>query len=263
MEEMKMDFNQRELMAVAGARELVDGEVVVVGLGLPQVSTQLAKMTHAPRITHLMEIGVIDSQPIHPPAGIADPRAWLNAKYFGSYVEVMGMILHRGLVDVGFLTGLEVDQYGNLNSTLVKTARGDRHINGSGGGNDVASLARRTIIIMRHEKRRLSKRVGYVTSPGFLEGERAREGVDLRGGGPSRVITDKAVLGFDDSTRKMKLISIHPRVSLDDLIDHTGFSLIIPERVETTPPPTKVQLRYIREVIDPHRWYTGDEVEAK
>ena len=254
-----MDFTQRELMAVAGARELADGEVVVVGIGLPQVSTQLAKMTHAPRITQVMEIGVIDPQPIHPSVGIADPRAWLNSKYFGSFIDVLGTILHRGLVDVGFLSGSEVDQYGNLNTTLVKTARGDRHINGSGGGNDIASLAKRTIIIMRHEKRKLSEKVRYITAPGFLEGGHTREAAGLRGGGPSRVISDKAVLGFDESTRKMKLISIHPGVSLDELTDHTGFSLIIPEHVETTSPPTQEQLRYIREVIDPNRWYTGDE----
>jgi acyl CoA:acetate/3-ketoacid CoA transferase beta subunit len=260
MEEMEMDFTQRELMAVAGARELADGEVVVAGIGLPQVSTQLAKMTHAPRITQVMEIGVVDPSPIHPSVGIADPRAWLGARYFGSFTDVLGTILHRGLVDVGFLSGLEVDQYGNLNTTLVRTAHGDRHINGSGGGNDIASLAKRTIIIMRHEKRKLSEKVAYVTTPGFLQGGRSREEAGLRGAGPSRVITDKAVLGFDDSTRKMKLVSIHPGVSLDELINCTGFSLIIPERVETTPSPTPEQLRYIREVIDSHRWYTGDEV---
>lgn len=254
-----MEFNQRELMAAAAAMELADGEVVVAGIGLPQVSTVLAVMTHAPRITQVMEIGVVDAKPIHPSVGIADPRSWLEASYFGSFVDVLGTILHRGFVDVGFLSGLEVDQYGNLNTTMIRTPKGDRHINGSGGGNDIASLAKRTIIIMGHEKRKLSERVSFVTTPGYLSGSRAREDLGLRGGGPWRVITDKAVLGFDDVTRKMKLISVHPGGTLDDVISNTGFPLILPEKVETTRPPTREQLRCIREVIDADRLYTGDK----
>ncbi len=254
-----MEFTQRELMAAAAAMELADGEVVVAGIGLPQVSTVLAVMTHAPGITQVMEIGVVNAKPIHPSVGIADPRSWLEATYFGSFIDVLGTILHRGLVDVGFLSGLEVDQYGNLNTTMVRTSKGDRHINGSGGGNDIASLAKRTIIIMGHEKRKLSERVSFVTTPGYLTGGRAREDVGLRGGGPWRVITDKAVLGFDDATKKMKLISVHPGVSLDDVIANTGFPLSIPEKIETTPPPTQEQLRWIREVIDPDHLYTGDK----
>jgi acyl CoA:acetate/3-ketoacid CoA transferase beta subunit len=257
MEEVKMDFTHREVMAAAAAMELADGEVVVSGLGLPQVSTQLAKMTHAPRITEVIEIGVVNAKQIHQSVGIADPSSWLGASYYGSFIEVLGLILHRGLVDVGFLTGLEVDQFGNLNTTLIKTSKGERHINGSGGANDIASLARKTIIIMRHEKQKLSERVMFSTTPGFIEGGDSRKKIGLRGGGPSRVITDKAVMGFDESTKRMKLISVHPDVSLDDVVANTGFQLIIPDKVKTTSPPTKEQLRFIREVIDPGRLYTG------
>jgi acyl CoA:acetate/3-ketoacid CoA transferase beta subunit len=257
MEEVKMDFTHREVMAAAAAMELADGEVVVSGLGLPQVSTQLAKMTHAPRITEVIEIGVVNAKQIHQSVGIADPSSWLGASFYGSFIEVLGLILHRGLVDVGFLTGLEVDQFGNLNTTLIRTSKGERHINGSGGANDIASLARKTIIIMRHEKQKLSERVMFSTTPGFIEGGDSRKKIGLRGGGPSRVITDKAVMGFDESTKRMKLISVHPDVSLDDVVANTGFQLIIPDKVKTTPPPTKEQLRFIREVIDPQRWYTG------
>jgi acyl CoA:acetate/3-ketoacid CoA transferase beta subunit len=252
-----MDFTQREVMAAAAAMELADGEVVVSGLGLPQVSTILAKLTHGPRITQVIEIGVIDAKPIHQSVGIADPRSWLEASFYGSFIEVLGLILHRGLVDVGFLTGLEVDQFGNLNTTLIKTPKGERHINGSGGANDIASLAKRTILIMRHEKQKLSERVMFLTTPGFFEGGDSRKKVGLRGGGPSRVITDKAVMGFDETTRRMKLISVHPDISVDDVVANTGFPLIVPDKVKTTPAPTKEQLRYIREVIDPERWFTG------
>ena len=254
-----MEFTRRELMAVAAAMELADGEVVVAGIGLPQVSTVLAVMTHAPRITQVMEIGVVDAKPIHPSVGIADPRSWLEATYYGSFVDVLGTILHRGFVDVGFLSGLEVDQYGNLNTTMIRTAKGDRHINGSGGGNDIASLAKRTIVIMPHEKRKISERVAFLTTPGFIDGGNTRKEAGLRGGGPSRVITDKAVMGFDEASKKMKVISIHPGVTREELVQNTGFPLIVPENVKTTAAPTREQLRWIREVIDSDGLYTGEK----
>ena len=254
-----MEFTRRELMATAAAMELADGEVVVAGIGLPQVSTVLAVMTHAPNITQVMEIGVVDAKPIHPSVGIADPRSWLEATYYGSFVDVLGTILHRGFVDVGFLSGLEVDQYGNLNTTMIRTAKGDRHINGSGGGNDIASLAKRTIVIMPHEKRKISERVAFLTTPGFMEGGNTRKEAGLRGGGPSRVITDKAVMGFDEASKKMKVISIHPGVTREELVQNTGFPLIVPENVKTTAAPTREQLRWIREVIDSDGLYTGEK----
>jgi len=254
-----MEFTRRELMAAAAAMELADGEVVVSGIGLPQVSTQLAKMTHAPNITQVIEIGVVDAIPIHPSVGIADPRSWLEATYYGSFVDVLGTILHRGFVDVGFLSGLEVDQYGNLNTTMIRTAKGDRHINGSGGGNDIASLAKRTIVIMPHEKRKISERVAFLTTPGFIDGGNTRKEAGLRGGGPSRVITDKAVMGFDEASKKMKVISIHPGVTREELVQNTGFPLIVPVNVKTTAAPTREQLRWIREVIDSDGLYTGEK----
>jgi acyl CoA:acetate/3-ketoacid CoA transferase beta subunit len=216
-------------------------------------------MTHAPNITQVMEIGVVDAKPIHPSVGIADPRSWLEATYYGSFVDVLGTILHRGFVDVGFLSGLEVDQYGNLNTTMFRTAKGDRHINGSGGGNDIASLAKRTIVIMPHEKRKISERVAFLTTPGFIDGGNTRKEAGLRGGGPSRVITDKAVMGFDEASKKMKVISIHPGVTREELVQNTGFPLIVPENVKTTAAPTREQLRWIREVIDSDGLYTGEK----
>ena len=186
-----------ELMAVAGTRELKDGEIVGVGLGLPMIATFLAKRTHAPNITILFELGVVDPEPVHTGVGLADPRVWYRAKVLSGFVDMLGMVLHRGLVDVGFLGGLEADQYGNLNTTLIGDPKGKfRHFTGSGGGNDVASSARRTVVIIRHEARKLNEAVSFVTSPGYLQGSGKRKAAGLIGG-LSRVITDKAVFGFD------------------------------------------------------------------
>lgn len=250
-------YTPSELMAVAGARELQDGQVVAVGLGLPVVASFLAKMTHAPSMTILFELGVINPEPVETGVGLADPRVWYRANVLSSFVDILGSVLHKGRVDVGFLGGLEVDQFGNLNTTLVGDPRGQfRHMIGSGGANDIASCARRTVIIMRHEARKLNQAISFITSPGYIGGGRQREEAGLRGG-PSRVITDKAIFGFHPETRQMMLESIHPGTTLDDVLANMGFSPTMPEHVRITEPPNPEQLRLIREVIDPRSIYMG------
>jgi len=252
-----LEYTPFELMAVAGARELKDGEVVAVGLGLPVVASFLAKRTHAPNITILFELGVVDPEPVHQGVGLADPRVWYRAKTLSSFVDMLGTVLHKGRVDVGFLGGLETDAYGNLNTTLIGDPKGKfRHFVGSGGANDIASCARRTIIIIRHEARKLSEAVSFVTSPGYLRGGREREAAGLRGG-PSRVITDKAILGFDPESKRMRLISIHPGTTLEDVLANLSFQPIVPDDLPTTEPPTAEQVRLIRHEIDPEGMYAG------
>jgi glutaconate CoA-transferase, subunit B len=254
---MALDYTPSELMASAGARELQDRQIVAVGLGLPVVASFLAKQTHAPNMTILFELGVIDPEPIHAGVGLADPRVWYRAKVLSSFVDILGTILHKGMVDVGFLGGLETDPYGNLNTSLVGDPKGEfRHMIGSGGANDIASCARRTIIIMRHEARKLKKAISFITSPGYLTGGDSRVKAGL-GGGPSRVITDKAIFGFHPETKQMMLISIHPGNTLEDVLGTMGFAPIVPEHVPYTDPPTQDQVRLIREVINPQRMYMG------
>lgn len=252
-----MEFTPSELMAVAGARELKDRQVVAVGIGLPIVASFLAKKTHAPGMTILFELGVIDPEPVHTGVGLADPRIWHRAKALSSFVDILGTVLHRGRVDVGFLGGLEADQFGNLNTTLVGDPKGKfRHMVGSGGANDIASCAKTTILIMRQEERKFRETISFITSPGFVNGGDSRERAGLRGG-PSRVITDKAIYGFHPETRKMMLISIHPGNTQEDVTSTLGFRPVIPSHVPFTEPPTAEQLRLIREVIDPERMYMG------
>ena len=258
VEEKKMEGVQAtEIMAAAGARELRDGEVVVVGLGLPQVACVLAQRTHAPGLTSLLEIGVVNMNPKDTPVGLADSRIFYRGTCWSGFLDILGMNLHRGVVDVGFLGALEVDRFGNINTTLLKEDSGKvRYVNGSAGGNDVASLAKRVIVIMRHEKRKLPLAVAHLTSPGFVGGKSRRE-LGLRGGGPHRVITDMAVLGFDPETHSAALLSLHPGVRLEEVVENTGFPLHIPKQVPVTPLPTPEELRLLREEIDPKRAYLG------
>jgi len=253
-----LEYTPFELMAVAGARELKDGEVIGVGLGLPVISSFLAKRTHAPNATILFELGVVDPEPLTVAVhGLSDPRIWYRAKIHTSFADMLGSVLHKGLVDVGFLGALEVDMYGNLNTTLLGDPRGKyRRFTGSGGGNDLASNARRTVITIRHEARKLNEAVTFITSPGYLRGGDEREKLGLRGG-PNRVITDKAIFGFDPQSKKMQLESIHPNTSLDDVLSNMNFEPILPDDVPVTVPPTAEEIRLIREEIDPEKAYAG------
>ena len=250
------DFTSFELMAAAAARTIKDGEIVAVGLGLPVVAAFLAKRTHAPHITLLLELGIVDPEPIEVAVhGLSDPRIWYRAKVHSSFVDMLGTVLHRGRVDVGFLGGLEIDAYGNLNTTLIGDPKGKyRRFTGSGGANDIASSARRTVIIMRHEPRKLNEAVAFITSPGYLRGDGERRALGLIGG-PSRVITDKAVCGFDAGSNRMRIESIHPDSRLDEVLSNMSFRPIVPDSLPTTEPPTEEQVRLIREEIDPKGSY--------
>jgi len=250
------EIRATEIMVAAGARELKDSEIVVVGIGLPQVACFLAKGTHAPGLTPLLEIGVANMRPLHTPVGLADSRIFYRATCWSGFLDVMGMNLHRGVVDTGFLGALEVDRFGNINTTLSREEGGVRYFNGSAGGNDVASLAKRVIVIMRHEKRKLPNAVAHLTSPGFVGGK-TRQELSLRGGGPHRIITDKCVIAFDSASRSAALLSLHEGASLEDVLANTGFPLLLPDKPSLTPLPTAQELRLLREEIDPKGVYLG------
>ena len=248
------EYTRSEVMAAAAARLLRDGEVVVVGLGLPQIACLLAKATHAPRLKMVLEIGVAEPEPVDPAIGIADPRMWHRATCHTTFVDILGKLVHRGRVDVGFLGGIQVDQYGNINSTQIgPRQRPEQRFTGSGGACDIAAMARRVIIVMRHERRRFPPRVDYITSPGYLDGGSSREREGLRGG-PDKVVTDLAVLGFDPVTRRLRVETLHPGVSREEVQSATGFDLGIDGELPVTPPPSERELAVLR-AIDPDRRY--------
>jgi glutaconate CoA-transferase, subunit B len=237
-------------MAAVTAREVVDGQVVVVGLGLSKLFLALAQRTHAPNLHSLNGNGATDPLPTALGVGNADPRYWVRAVAYRGFADITGMVTHRGLIDVAFLGALEVDQYGNANGTEVRGPDGrPRRLGGGGGANDLASHARATVLIVRHEPRKLVERVFHNTSPGFIDGPEARGRAGLPGGGPRRVITDKCVFGLDTSTGRLALQSIHPGVTTEQLIAATGFPLEIPPEIPVTIGPTKDEVRIMREEL--------------
>jgi glutaconate CoA-transferase subunit B len=166
------------------------------------------------------------------------------------------LLLQRGYVDVGFMGGAQVDQYGNLNSSFIGDPANPKiRLPGTGGGNDIASLTQ-VIVAMKHERRRFVERVDFITSPGYLRGGGARQANGLLAGGTFRVVTDLAVFGFDDEERRMQVSSLNPGVSREQVQDNTGFPLEFAANVGMTEPPTEQELQMLRE-LDPERLYTA------
>jgi glutaconate CoA-transferase subunit B len=256
------NYNTAELVAIMSARFLEDGKIVFGGAGMPLISCILAQKIHAPRLTILFEGGVIGP---HVEVGKMPPstneqRAARRANMLLSITDIL-LLQQRGYVDYGFLGGAQVDQYGNLNSSFIGDADNPKvRLPGTGGANDIASLASKILVAMHHEKKRFVKKVDFVTTPGYLNGGDTREKAGLTMGGTYKVITHLGIFGFDEKTRRMRLESLHPGATVEEVKDRTGFNLLIPDKIQHTKPPTEEELRVLRE-LDPDQRYTRPKEE--
>jgi len=249
------EFNTLELMAVCGSRQIKNGEVVFIGTGLPLIAAMLAKKTHAPGAKIVYEAGFIDSNAKEIALSIADSRLGYHAAGAIGLIETLGLMLQGGHVDLGFVGAAQIDDYGNINTTYIGSfEKPTVRLPGSGGGNDIISSARRIVVIMTHEKRKMVKKLDYLTSPGFLDGPGARERTGLSGGGPSLVVTNLCQMDFDPETKRIRLASVHPGVTVQQVLENSGFDLIVPKKVPETEPPTHEQLKLLR-AIDPNGIY--------
>jgi glutaconate CoA-transferase subunit B len=249
------EFSTLELMAVCGSRAIQNGDVVFIGTGLPMVAALLAKRTHAPSAKIVFEAGFIDSNAKDIALSIADSRLGYRASGAIGLIETLGLMLQGGHVDVGFVGAAQIDKYGNINTTYIGPfAKPAVRLPGSGGGNDIISSAKRIVIIMTHEKRKMVNKLDYLTSPGFLTGPGAREKAGLLGGGPSLVVTNLCQMDFDPETKCMRLATVHPGVSAQQVIESTEFEIIVPSKVPSTNCPNREELRLLR-AIDPDGIY--------
>jgi glutaconate CoA-transferase, subunit B len=251
-----MSYTPRELMVAAAAREIHDGDRVFVGMRLPLLGFAVAKEIHAPNAIGVFENGVIRDWPaLESIFTMSDPPNVAGALSCGSLNDVM-VLLQSGRIDLGFIGGAEIDRFGNLNTHWVEENGKRIRLPGSGGAADIATMAKRCIIIMNHERRRFTPKVRYVTSPGFGDGGdwRARQG--LSGGGPSRVITSMGIFSFDTETRETVLSSYHPGLTVDDVKRETGWPLRIAADVRETPQPTSAELEAVRK-YDPKGVWTS------
>jgi glutaconate CoA-transferase subunit B len=248
-------YSSTEMMVVASARLLRDGDVVFVGIGLPNLACNLARRTHAPNMNLIYEAGVIGAQPARLPLSIGDPCLVSGAAAVCSMYEVFAFYLQRGWVNVGFLGGAQVDRFGNINATVIGPYRQPKvRLPGSGGADEIASMADRIYVITPHQIRRFPERCDFITSPGFLSGrtERAKRG--LLGGGPAAVVTDLGIMEPDE-TGELILTALHPGASVEQAKAQTGWPLKVVADLRITPEPTAAELRILRDELDPQRIY--------
>ena len=257
----QIDCKPSELMVIASAREIKDYEVCFAGVGLPIVALAYAMQTHAPHLVALTEGGVIRSTP-YPvlPLGIDDACLCSFADQSFSMIAPMGA-LQRGEVDIAFLGGAQVDKYGNINSTGVgewSDPETFTYFAGSGGANDMASSAKRTVIILPHQKRKLVDKVDYLTSPGYLDGKLGtRKRLGLREGGPSCIITTMGIIRFDQNRygdNEGRLQYYFPGSSPIEVKDNTGWNLKLDPEVKRFELPSKENLQKLRD-LDPAHIY--------
>jgi glutaconate CoA-transferase subunit B len=254
---MAPEYNMMEMMICVASRYLEDGKTVAVGTGAPCAAAMLAQKVYSPNLVILFEAGGVAPMLPQMPISVGDSRTFHRAVMAAGMSEMMTTCA-RGQVDYAFLGGAQIDKYGNINSTIV----GDYYkpkvrFPGSGGANDFASLCWRTMIMTVHEKARFVEKCDFITSPGFLTGHGAREAAGLPEGGPYKIITDLAVMGFDENTSAMMVESLNPGVEVEKVQSETGFELIIPEKIGRTEPPTAEELRVLREEVDPLKMVIG------
>ncbi|MBU7043106.1 MAG: 3-oxoacid CoA-transferase [Theionarchaea archaeon] len=251
-----MEYNQNELLICIASRQMEDRTSAFIGTGIPMLAAALAQKTHAPNLMPVFEFGGTGAQLEDLPLGVGGSRTFYRALAASSICDVMEAA-QRGLIMYGFVGGAQIDPYGNLNSTVI----GDHALPkvrfpGSGGANDIGSLIWRTIAIMKHGITKFVEKVDFITTPGYLTGPGAREAAGLPPGtGPYRVVSDLALMGFDEQTKRMTLLALNPGVTVEQVKENTGFELIIPDTVDTNPPPTDKELTLLREKIDPTGLY--------
>lgn len=248
-------YTASEQMVVSAAREICDGDILYVGVGLPTLATWVAKHLHAPNCTVVHEVGIIRTTPC-PLGPFQDSLPVQSMSDLLSGFLYVNALAQRGFINVGFLGAGQIDRYGNVNDTAV----GDYHHpvhrwNGSGGANDVMSFCNRVIIILKQSRRRFPERVDFVTCPGYLDGRPGRrEQLGLiPDTGPYRVVTDMGVYAFEDGEMTLKSIHADIGVTLEDIKSETGWDLKITEDLKHTPPPTAEELSVLRKKVDPHK----------
>ena len=255
-----LDFTASEMMIVAAARELAGQRVCFVGVGLPNIAVNLAKLTVATDLELVYEAGVFGAQPARLPLSIGDPTIVTRATAVTSMFELFGFYLQGGLIDVGFLGAAQIDRFGNINSTVIGDyAQPTTRLPGSGGACEIAINARQVFVIMRQSRRSFVERIDFRTSPGNLggaDGARIRREQGWLGTGPSVVITDLGVYHFG-AEGEMRLDSLHPGITLEEVQGKMAWQPAVGEQLVETPPPSADELRLVREVLDPEDIYTG------
>lgn len=249
-------YKPAELLVCTASRLMDDNTTAFIGTGIPMLAASLAQRMHAPNLVTVFEFGgtgaILDELPL----AVGGQSTFHRAIAAAGICDVMEAA-QRGFIEYGFLGGAQIDPFGNLNSTVIGDFKRPKvRLPGSGGGNDVGSHCWQTIAIMRHDRRRFVEQLDFLTTPGYLTGPGAREAAGLPPGtGPYRVVTNLAVLGYHPDTKRMMLLATQPGISPAQVVENTGFELVIPDQVDSNPPPTEDELHILRDEVDRDRLY--------
>lgn len=253
-----MTYTPAELLAVTASRLLEDHRIVFAGVGTPLLASALARATHAPHLTIVVEGGAIglEVQPGRLPISTNEMRAGRRAVMLPSITQIF-LYAQRGYFDYGFLGGAQIDPYGNINTSVIGTMDRPRvRLPGSGGACDIATHCREILIVTRHERRRFVERLDFTTSPGYLNGGDSRRRAGLLFGSVTAVVTDLALMRFHPETRRMQVAALQAGVEFEQVRAQTGFELDIAPAAGHLPPPTGEELDVLR-ALDPERVSLG------
>jgi glutaconate CoA-transferase, subunit B len=245
-------WTQGELIAVSASRLLQDHKVVFAGVGMPLVASVLAQRLHAPDLTVVLEGGIIGTriEPGDLPISTNEMRAARRSAMLTDITDIF-LYAQRGFFDYGFLGGAQIDQYGNVNTTVIGSLDNPKvRLPGTGGANDIISLCKEIFLVTRHERRRFVEHVDFVTSPGHLKGNDSRREAGLLFGTPSTVVTDLGLLDFEPETKRMRLVALQPGATVEQIFDNTGFGVLLADDLRELPAPSDEELAGIRK-IDP------------
>lgn len=250
------NYKPNELLICLAARLMEDNTTAFIGTGIPMLAASLAQKHGAPNLITIFEFGGTGAILEKLPLAVGDMRTYNKGLHAGGILDIVESA-QRGFVEYGFLGGAQIDVYGNLNSTVIgPQERPKVRLPGSGGANDVGSHCWRTIILMQHDTKRFIPKVDFITTPGYLTGPGAREEAGLsKGTGPYRVVTNLAVMDFEPASKRMRLIATNPGVTKEQVLENTGFELLVADNVVQNEPPTDEELRILRDEVDKDRLY--------
>ncbi len=255
-----LNYTSDEIMSIVAARQLRDGQVCFVGIGLPSEAANLARLSHAPEVVLIYESGTIGTRPEVLPLSIGDGELAEQADLVVSVPEIFAYWLQAGRVDIGFLSAAQIDRFANLNSTVIGPYDDPKvRLPGAGGAPEIASSAGEVIVMLRHSERTFVETVDFVSSVGFGRSGEGREG--HRGAGPTVVITDLGVLQPHPTSHELELVAIHPGVDTEEIVEKTGWALRLAQDLDVTDPPTADELRILRDLKE--RTATAHSGEGK
>jgi len=258
MTQTSSSYTKAEFMVWRLGQEVHDWDVIHIGAYTPLVlaASLLAKATHAPnaRLFPISLSGVWSARTFPLSITMLEPLSMADGVTY-RVTDLFDHVEGDEAFDFEPLSPAQIDMFGNLNNSAIGSyERPKVRLPGSAGLDNLLTCPRTKMLIYttRHTKRVFVPKVDVISAPGYLDGPGARERAGIPGnGGPRIVISNLAVLDFDEATKRMRLQAVNPWTTVQEVQDNTSFELMIPRVVATTPEPTDREIEVLRHEVDP------------